>query len=186
MMTFSSSSEFTESFDATCQLAQAPVTFPHLMEELRGDVWKERPAGVSEARRQRLSPAGVENVRRHVAIGKCYPSTTSLTYPWPQVLNRSPIDPSVWIPGLTRTSLICFMYDGCGKSEGGEGIGERRAVWTVDSIIMVVLITHSSSDSICDCNHVFNALLQKPSPNNAVYHFSGLTKAPDGYSELSL
>lgn len=80
---------------------------------------------MSEARQQRLSPAGVENARRHVAIGKCYPSTTSLTFPWLQVLNRSPIDPSVRIPGLTRTSLICFLHDGCGKSEGGEGIWRK-------------------------------------------------------------
>lgn len=108
MTTFSSSSEFTESFDASCQLAQAPVTFPHLMEEQCGDVWREQPAGVSEAQRQRLLPARVENVRRHVAIGKCYPSTTSLTFPWLQFLSRSLIDPDVRIPGLSRISLICW------------------------------------------------------------------------------
>lgn len=80
---------------------------------------RKRPAGVSEARRQRLSPAGVENARRHVAIGKCYPSTTSPTFPWPQVLNRTLIDPNGQIPGLTRISLICFLHDGCGKVKAG-------------------------------------------------------------------
>lgn len=48
------------------------------------------------------------------------------------------------------------------QSEDGEGIGERSIVWTVDSIVIIIIIIHSSSGSICNCNHVFNALLQNP------------------------
>lgn len=103
-------------------------------------------------------------------------------------LNRSPIDPNVWIPGLRRILLIrpktfCTMV--AAKRRQGGVVDKRSAVWTVCGISVIII--HSSSVSISSCNHVFNALLdERNAANKAFQHFSGLTKTPDGYSELSL
>lgn len=166
MTTFSSSSELTESFDASCQLAQAPVTFPHLMEEQHGDVWREQPAGVSQA--ETAVSQSRKNACRRVAIGKCDSSSASLTFPWPQSLSRSLINPNVQIPGLRSISLICwrFYVRWLRQSEVVEGVEERSIVSTVDNIII-----HSSLDSSCNCKHVFNALKQKTHPKQCCLPF---------------
>lgn len=165
-MTFSSSSEFTESFDASCQLVQAPVTFLHLMEEQCGDVWRDdqqvwaRPGG-----RDCRQPESKTHADMLLLA-----SATLQPQVWLFLGRGSSINPNIRILGWRRRiSLIRWRVSAqwLRQSEGREGIGEMRTVWTVDSIIII----RSSSDSICDCNHIFNALLQKPTPNNAVYHF---------------
>lgn len=85
------------------------------------------------------------------------------------------------VGGGSHWSAEDFLHDGCGKVKTGywrkEHSLDRRQHHHHH---------HHPQQSVCDCNHVFNALLQKPTVNNAIYHFSGLTKTADSYSELSL
>lgn len=117
------------------------------------------------------------------------PSTTSLTFPWSAAVSQSIPDRSKRLDPWFKEDFIDptedFLHDGCGKAKAGRGSGERSAVWTVCGIIVIII--HSSSVSIRSCNHVFDALLhERNAANKAFQHFSGLTKTPDGYSELSL
>lgn len=123
MTTFSSSSEFTESFDASFQLAQAPVTFPRLMEEQRGDVRRDNQQAWA-----RLSSRDCRQPESKTHADMLLLASATLQ---PQVWlfpgHSSSIDPNVWIPGWRRISLICWRLSARWLRQSEDGVLEKGA-----------------------------------------------------------